>query len=185
MERLLFVALILILTGCASPKPVKTSTLLADTPTGSVLSLHTSLPVLAHESVTSFQFGRLVTPSELDRWHPYCEVVLKNRSAREKQIPRGNFRIKRVVKHTEPYSGLKQTGRHMLASAGSDLYGLYSGQQQTWLYKTSFHLESGGYSDVKQFFCGQLRNGYTENRISMLQFQQAVGSYLSIDRKQR
>ena len=182
MERLLIATLTLVLAGCVSPKPVnvKSRTLLANTPAGSVLTLHEPLPVRARESRVALQFGQQVHETNLDRWQPYCEVITKTRLSHDKQIPQGDYRFKRVSRHTEPYTRLRKSSRHMLASAGGDLSTLYNGQDRTLLYKTSFHLESGDYSDVNKFVCGQLRTGNNGHRLSMFEFRQAVGNYLSI-----
>jgi hypothetical protein len=180
MHRLIVVAFTLLLTGCISPKQPGNDTLLVNIPAGSILTLHGSLPVSTGKRV-ALQNGRHVHQSALDKWRPYCEVVVTTESLLGSYIPRGDYRINRVARHVEPFKRVRKKGRHMVASTATNLSTLYNSHHLPWLFETTLDVEPGDDIYVKRFVCGQARDGYQEHRLSVLQFKQAVGNLISID----
>jgi len=126
------------------------------------------------------QFSKQLRVQELDKWEPYCQLVVGTLIREEKHIPAIDFRITRVVRDQEPFTRLKKSKRLMVASADENLAFLYSGNSYTWLIKTYMYLESDEYPDIYRMVCGQVWDGYTSRRLYMSEFKEAVGDLITI-----
>ena len=182
MKRFVLPGLFIFLSSCAAiPGETKTS-FFADTPVGSTLTVNQPLTIPANKVRASLQFSRQLRIQELDKWEPYCQLVVKTLIREEKHIPAMDFRITRVVRDEEPFTRLKKSKRLMVASADENFAFLYAGSNNyTWLIKTYMYLESDEYPDIYRMVCGQVWDGYTSRRLYMSEFKEAVGDFITIN----
>ena len=154
---------------------------MSDIPAGSILTVNKPLTIAANEAGSSLQFNKQVRPQELDKWEPYCQLVVKTLIREEKRIPETDFRITRVVSDEEPFTRLKKSKRVMIASTDETLSFLSSSNSNyTWLIKTYMYLESDEYPDIYRIVCGQVWDGYTSRRLYMTEFKEAVGDFITL-----
>lgn len=181
MKRFVLPGICFILSSCTSV-PVETKTgFFSDIPAGSILSVNQPLTIAANEVRASLQFSKQIRLQELDKWEPYCQLVVRTLVRKEKQIPAIDFRITRVVRDEEPFTRLKKSNRLMIASTDDNLSFLSSSNNSyTWLIKTYMYLESDEYPDIYRMVCGQVWDGYTSRRLYMSEFEEAVGDYITI-----
>ena len=180
MKRFVLPGLCILLSSCAAT-PVETKmSFFSDIPVGSILSVNQPLTIPANEVRASLQFSKQLRMQELDKWEPYCQLVVGTLIREEKHIPAIDFRITRVVRDEEPFTRLKKSKRLMVASADENLAFLYSGNSYTWLIKTYMYLESDEYPDIYRMVCGQVWDGYTSRRLYMSEFKEAVGDLITI-----
>lgn len=182
MKRLfLLTALSFLLVGCATNPPKEKKVYLSDVKAGSTLRINSPVTVPAGEVRASLQFSKqLITPGQVNKYEPYCQLVVNTIDKTDKEIPAIDFRIRRVVRDEEPFSYQKNTGRTMIASASDDLSYLSSSAITTWLIKTYMYLESEQYPDIYRLVCGQAWDSYLSRRMYMSEFNDATGSFLSI-----
>ncbi len=181
MKQFVLPVLTILLTSCATPQSNKETDFFANIPAGSTLAVNSPLTIAANEVRASLQFGRQVSLQQLDKWEPYCQLVVRTLSRQDKVIPAVDFRITRVVRDEEPYTRLKNSNRTMIASTDENLSFLYSGDTSyTWLIKTYMDLESNDYPDIYRFVCGQVWDGYTSRRLYMSEFNEAAGDFITI-----
>ncbi len=181
MKRLLLPVCCILFSSCASiPVETKTS-FFSDVPTGSILTVNQPLTIAANEVRASLQFSKQLRIKDLDKWEPYCQLVVRTLVRKEKHIPAVDFRITRVVRDEEPFTRLKKSRRMMIASSDDNLSSLFSSNNSyTWLIKTYMYLESDEYPDIYRMVCGQVWDGYTSRRLYMSEFEEAVGDFISI-----
>ncbi len=182
MKRFVLPGLCILLSSCAAT-PVETKTsFFSDIPVGSILSVNQPLTIPANEVRASLQFSKQLRTQELDKWEPYCQLVVRTLIREEKHIPAIDFRITRVVRDEEPFTRLKKSTRLMIASTDENLSFLSSSDNSyTWLIKTYMHLESDEYPDIYRMVCGQVWDGYTSRRLYMSEFEEAVGDFITIN----
>ena len=182
MKRFALAALSMFLASCATPLATKKQvSFFADMPVGSTLMVNSPLTIPANEVRASLQFSKQVSLQALDKWEPYCQMVVRTLSRQDKQIPAIDFRITRVVRDEEPYTRLKKSSRHMIASTDENLSFLFGGSPSyTWLIKTYMYLESNEYPDIYRLVCGQVWDGYSSRRLYMSEFREAVGDFITI-----
>lgn len=177
----LLTALSFLLASCATNQPKEKKNYLSDVKAGSTLRINSPVTVPAGEVRASLQFSKqLLTPGQVNKYEPYCQLVVNTIDKTDKDIPAMDFRIRRVVRDEEPFSYQKNTGRTMIASVSDDLSYLTSSAITTWLIKTYLYLESDQYPDIYRLVCGQAWDSYLSRRMYMSEFNDAVGSYLSI-----
>ena len=176
--------LIILLSSCAIPQHAgKQKNYFSDTPAGSILRVNHPVTIPANEARVSLQFGKQVSLQQLDKWEPYCQLVVRTLSREAVQIPAGDFRITRVVRDEEPFTRLKNTRRVMIASTDDNLSFLYESSASpnyTWLITTYMSLQSNEYSDIYRLICGQVWDGYTSRRLYIDEFKEAAGDFLTI-----
>jgi len=182
MKRLIFLTVLsFFLASCATNKPKEKKIYLSDVKTGSTLRINSPLTVPANEVRASLQFSKQMrSPGEVDKWEPYCQMVVNTIAKIDKEIPAIDFRVRRVVRDEEPFSYQKNSNRTMIASASDDLSFLTSSAITTWLIKTYLYLESDQYPDIYRLVCAQAWDGYLSRRMYMDEFNDAVGKYLTI-----
>ncbi len=182
MKRLfILTALSFFLVGCATNQNSVKKRFLSDVKAGSTLRVNSPLTVPAGEVRASLQFSKqLRTPGEVNKWEPYCQMVVNTIDKQDKEIPAIDFRITRVVRDQEPFTRIKNSKRTMIASASDDLSFLSSSAITTWLIKTYLYLESDQYPDIYRLVCGQAWDSYLSRRMYMEEFNDAVGTYISI-----
>ncbi len=182
MKRLiLLTALSFLLVGCATNSPKEKKVYLSDVKAGSTLRINSPLTVPAGEVRASLQFSKqLFVPGQVNKYEPYCQLVVNTIDKTDKEIPAMDFHIRRVVRDEEPFSYQKNTGRTMIASSSNDLSYLTSSAITTWLIKTYLYLESEQYPDIYRLVCGQAWDSYLSRRMYMSEFNDAAGPYLSI-----
>lgn len=182
MIRLILLTLLsFLLVGCATDQPKEKKNYLSDVKAGSTLRINSPVTVPAGEVRASLQFSKqLITPGQVNKYEPYCQLVVNTIDKIDKEIPAIDFRIRRVVRDEEPFSYQKNTGQTKIASASNDLSFLSSSAITTWLIKTYLYLESDQYPDIYRLVCGQAWDSYLSRRMYMSEFSDASGSYLSI-----
>jgi hypothetical protein len=182
MKLLLILSLSsLFLLGCATNQNKVKKVYLSDIKAGSTLRINKPMTVPAGEVRASLQFSKqLITPGAVNKYEPYCQMVVNTIDKMDKEIPTIDFRIRRVVRDEEPFSYQKKSRRTMIASASDDLSFLASSAITTWLIKTYLYLESDQYPDIYRLVCGQAWDSYLSRRMYMAEFDGAVGTYLSI-----
>jgi len=171
----------LLLTGCTTPGTGKPVRFFSDIPSGSILTVNRPLAIPADDVRASFQFSKEVGLIQLDKWQPYCQLVVRTLSMQDKQIPKVDFRITRVVRDQEPFTRLKKPRGYSIASTSEDLSFLTADLGYTWLIKTYMYLESNEYPDIYRLVCGQVWDGYSARRLYVREFEEAVGDYISIN----
>jgi hypothetical protein len=181
MKRFVLPGLCIILSSCAAAPVASKPGFFADTPVGSTLTVNQPLTIPANEVRASLQFSKQTRMQELDKWEPYCQLVVKTLIREEKHIPAMDFRITRVVRDEEPFTRLKKSRRLMIASADENFSILsFGGPSYTWLIKTYMYLESDEYPDIYRMVCGQVWDGYSSRQLYMSEFEEAVGDFISI-----
>jgi hypothetical protein len=180
MKPVLIAALALAVVSCSTPQTTKKASLFSETPIGSTLVIKKPLTVPAGSQYALLQSGQQIKRAEVDKWEPYCQLIVGTVQENGKVIPAGMLRITRVVKEEKPFTRLKRSGRKMVATTGDDLALLYAATSYSWLYKTNMHLDSGKQTGAYQLVCGQVWDGHTARRLHVWEFEQAVGDYLSI-----
>lgn len=181
MKKFVLPGLCVFLCSCAATPGETRTNYFADIPIGSTLTVNQPLTIPANEVRASLQFSRQLRIQELDKWEPYCQLVVKTLIREEKRIPAIDFRITRVVRDEEPFTRLKKSKRLMVASADENFSYLSTrDDSHTWLIKTYMYLESDEYPDIYRMVCGQVWDGYTSRRLYMREFQEAVGNFITI-----
>ncbi len=182
MKRLFFLTVLsLFLVSCATNQPKEKKIYLSDIKAGSTLRINSPLTVPANQVRASLQFSKqLRSPGEVDKWEPYCQMVVNTIDKIDKDIPAIDFRISRVVRDEEPFSYQKNSKRTMITSASDDLSFLSSSAITTWLIKTYLYLESDQYPDIYRLVCAQAWDSYLSRRMYMDEFNGAVGTYLTL-----
>ena len=149
------------LTACATPQTGDKVSFFADIPTGSILTINQPLTIPANEARATLQFSKQISVSQLDTWEPFCQMHVRTLLRKNRQIPKTDFHITRVIRDEAPFSNEISF---------------------TWLTKTTMHLESKEESDIYQLVCGQVWDGATSRRLYMNELKEAVGDYLSIQK---
>lgn len=162
LHALLGLLLSSFLTACATPQSTEKVSFFANIPAGSILKVNQALTIPANEARTTLQFSKQVSLSQLDTWEPYCQLLVRTLSRKNRQIPKTDFRITRVIRDEAPFS---------------------SGISFTWLIKTTMHLESNEDSDIYRLVCGQVWDGATSRRLYMNEFKEAVGDFITIQKE--
>lgn len=181
MRRFILPILCFILSSCVVAPVGNKTGFFADIPAGSTLTVNQPLTIAANEVRASLQFSKQLRMQELDKWEPYCQLVVKTLIRKEKHIPAIDFRITRIVRDEEPFTRLKKSRKMMIASSDDKLSFLYSSNNSyTWLIKTYMYLESDEYPDIYRMVCGQVWDGYSSRRLYMSEFEEAVGDFISI-----
>ena len=181
MKRLLLPVFCILFSSCASTPADTKINYFSDVPAGSILTLNQPLTIAANQVRASLQFSKQLRLQELDKWEPYCQLIVRTLVRKERHIPAIDFRITRVVRDEEPFTRLKKSRKMMIASSDDKLSFLYSSNNSyTWLIKTYMYLESDEYPDIYRMVCAQVWDGYSSRRLYMSEFEEAVGGFISI-----
>lgn len=151
--------LCLVMASCTTPQSGEKEKLFADIPAGSILKVNLPLAIPANEARVILQYGKQISPSQLDTWESHCQFITWTLSSEKRQIQQTDFRITRVTRGEERF---------------------ISSVSYAWLIKTSMNLESNKYHDIFLLVCGQVWDGASSRRLYLSEFKEAVGEYITI-----
>ncbi len=179
MKYLLTVVIALSLTGCADAPLTKSNPGLYNVPKGSILRLNEPLTIPSRKARTGIQFGK---PTRgVDKWQPYCEVVVNTISDSQATIVPGDYRVTRTRRAQIPYAGSTPDGGNMLASTTGSEIVVAQASSYAWLYQTTVSLESSDYPDIRQIECGAVfGTGYEARHMTIREFETAVGKVITL-----
>lgn len=119
-----------------------------DIPDGAVLLIGQPLSVAPGRRDVHIQYGRVQPPGAVDRYYPYCEIVLRHLSDQARTVAAGRYEIHGAAAYVD---------RHGV-SHGNVLYaGLGVGGDPApspQLYATRMELRGPAGSDVNEMTCG-------------------------------
>lgn len=181
MKHLLTVIIALALTGCADAPLTKSNPGLYSVPNGTILRLNEPLTIPSRKARTGIQFGK---PTRgVDKWQPYCEVVVNTISDKQATIVPGDYRVTKTRRAQIPYAGTTPNGGNMIASAAETGFTVAQAPSYAWLYRTTVSLESSDYPDIRQIECGAVfGTGYEARHITVREFETTVGNVITLVR---
>lgn len=179
MKHLIIILITVSLIGCTDVPLTSSNPGLYSLPEGSIMKLNQALIIPARKARTGIQFGK---PTRgVDKWQPYCEVVVNTLSDSQATIVPGNYRVTKIRRAQIPYAGTGPDGRNMLASISMSGLVVASSPSYAWLYKTTISLESSDYPDIRQIECGTVfGTGYDARHMTIREFEGAVGKVITL-----
>ena len=181
MKIILTLSLTLLLSACASIQSATGGPGLKTIPVGSVLKLNQPLTIPARRARTGVQFGKAAIG--VDQWQPYCEFLVNTIAKTATTLPAGDYRITKVRRAEIPYAGVKPGSGKMVASSSESAAWptQVSGAGYSWLYKTTFSLESDVHPDIRQLECGNVfGTGYEARHITIREFEILAGDVMTL-----
>jgi hypothetical protein len=160
-----------LMSGCATAG--QAIDFLHRTPAGATLELRKAYEIPAGTASVYFQGGRVVSYVELDEYYPHCWLVSKRVAETVRAVAPARYRIRRVV------YGEDDIVRRPLQLASNLTIG--GGSPRTsYRFNTRLDLEPWGAPTLLYLECGQLADYAIGRHISVQEFRQAVGAYMSI-----
>lgn len=185
LKFLKILAIGVLLTSCTNHRAEQAGGFLYQSVTkGSVIRINSDLTIPAGQARAAIQHGKQVSEQELDKWTPYCEILVRTVAERDTSLPPSDYRVRRIQFEQDPYSQKTPESGQMIATAGNSALATgvaFGGPAYTWLFKIYMYLESAANPDVLRLECGQVWPSYAESRRMYLdEFEQAVGDIVSL-----
>jgi hypothetical protein len=179
MKHLMIILITVSLIGCTDVPLTSSNPGLYSLPEGSILKLNQALTIPARKARTGIQYGK---PTRgVDKWHPYCEVVVNTLSDSQATIVPGNYRVTKIRRAQIPYAGTQPDGGNLLASTSAAGLTIAQSPSYAWLYKTTVSLESTDYPDIRQIECGAVfGTGYDARHMTVREFEETVGKVITL-----
>lgn len=115
-----------LLVGCASQQTKDPTSRYYDPPDGSRVVVLQPIDIAAGSAHAIIQSGRSLSPNELRRYEPYCEIEVNDVLERAQQVLPGDFAITRVIRQQQQV-GMLPANRHATAQEPFQVAGVGMG----------------------------------------------------------
>lgn len=179
MSRLIPLLAMLILPACESgPYPVDSP--YYQIPAGSRIIVKQNLTIPANQARVNLQYGKPVTPKELDQYHAHCWFLSWKRLKKSQTIIPDTFVISRV-RHLEEV--VFRQGGLMLASNSELGYSGINSSPTAIEYKTEMTIKSEIQPDIRQLVCNHWEDPLDAKHLTVPEIGATLGNFAELTLK--
>lgn len=144
---------------------------------GKQLVLHDSVRVPVGTATVYFQGGAVVSAGGLNEFIPYCALVVDRLSETSQRVPAGSYRIVKLFPYEDEDANLGSVNKLV----GTRGWGFYKvGVNTEYYFMTRLKLASTTIPKLLYLDCGSLWDYSIGDHISVTEFKNAVGPWLSL-----
>lgn len=166
-----------LLAGCAGAHEYGPNSPYYTYPVGMTIELLQPLAIPPGEASVRLQYGRTVARNGVQEVDPYCVFEIDTVSASAQTVPPARFRVIRVQRRMETFSGMPALPwRAFAVGLGRD-----DGPSHLY-YVTEFRLQANGHPVVRSLACQHnVADVAIPRHLTMAEMRQALGNYFSLD----
>lgn len=175
MKRRMLLSVLLVLGACQSaPMAFDDHSASYPPPVGSRFTLKQELTIPAGSAHVDLQRGQPVSLHQLNQYHPYCRLDVREVRETPQVLVPDEFVVKRVNRQTTDL--VVQRSAYLRVQQVSE----NDGGPTFMIYRTIFDLKSARQPQVRRLTCEQWDRPALGNHLSLKDIRAALGSYFDV-----